>query len=451
MPFVSVIQRCFKVNDQRTHNVIVNTMASGVMKIASLVCSLIIVPMTISYLNAENYGIWMAMTSILYWFAFMDIGLGNGMRNYLAEALSQGDYVKARSYFSTAMTILFVIAFVIGCIAIPVVYVFNLNDLFNAHAVDGHYLANVLVIAIVCTLLQFVVKNVGMVYVAMQKYAINDLIIFLGNLLSLVAIYVLTKTTASSLAYVVLAFTGIPVLIFVLAMIPLLKQYPQLKPSWSFLDMQVAKQIVIKGLGFFVIQITSCLVIFGSANVLISHFCGPEQVTVYNVAYKLFNVLIIGYTILISPLWNAYTDAATKGDYQWIKKQLRKSLLWWGVSVAGGLVILAISGWFIRLWIGDSVEVPFVVSACILVYVCMFNLNNCATYLINGLNKIRVQIITSVVGTGIYLVVVSLIKGSMGIIGISLSMVAVYALMSAIHLYQCHLLANEKATGIWNK
>ncbi len=72
------------------------------MKVAALACSLVMVPITIDYLNAENYGIWMAMTSILYWFAFFDVGLGNGMRNYLAEALSLGDYEKARSYFSTA-------------------------------------------------------------------------------------------------------------------------------------------------------------------------------------------------------------------------------------------------------------------------------------------------------------------------------------------------------------
>ena len=57
-----------------------------------------------------------------------------------------------------------------------------------------------------------------------------------------------------------------------------------------------AKKIIGKGLGFFIIQITSCLVIFGSANILISHYCGPEQVTIYNISYKLFNILICNYS-----------------------------------------------------------------------------------------------------------------------------------------------------------
>ncbi len=450
-PVISFLTGKLKSEDARTLNVVRNTFFSGLMKACSLLCSLIVVPITINYLNTENYGIWMAMTSIIYWFAFFDIGLGNGMRNYLAEAISDGDYDKARTYFSTAMVILSVIAVLIGCAVVPAVYMFDLTNIFNTHGIDGHYLADVLAVAVVFSLVQFVVKNIGLVYIAMQRYAVNDFIIFLGNVLSLLAVFVLTKTTQPSLAYVVIAFTGIPVLMFLLAIIPLLRRYPQLKPSIQHIDTVTARRIVSKGLGFFVIQITSCLVIFGSANVLISHYCGPEQVTVYNVAYKLFNVLVIGYTILISPLWNAYTDAATKGDYEWIRRTFRKSLMMWCASVILGLVVLALSGWFFRIWVGDSVTIPFAISSCVLLYVCTFNLNNCATYLVNGLNKIRVQIISSILTTMFYLVAVFVIKDRYGIIGISLSMAVAYVVMSVTHLYQCRLLVERKAKGIWNK
>ena len=450
-PVVGILTGKLKSEDARTLNVVRNTFFSGLMKACSLLCSLIVVPITINYLNTENYGIWMAMTSIIYWFAFFDIGLGNGMRNYLAEAISEGDYDKARTYFSTAMVILSVIAVLIGCAVVPAVYMFDLTNIFNTRGIDGHYLADVLAVAVVFSLVQFVVKNIGMVYIAMQRYAVNDFIIFLGNVLSLLAVFVLTKTTQPSLAYVVIAFTGIPVLMFLLAIIPLLRKYPQLKPSIQHIDTVTARRIVSKGLGFFVIQITSCLVIFGSANVLISHYCGPEQVTVYNVAYKLFNVLVIGYTILISPLWNAYTDAATKGDYEWIRRTFRKSLMMWCASVILGLVVLVLSGWFFRIWVGDSVTIPFAISSCVLLYVCIFNLNNCATYLVNGLNKIHVQIISSILTTLFYLVAVFVIKDKYGVVGISLSMAAAYIVMSVIHLYQCRLLVERKAKGIWNK
>ena len=448
---VGTIKKKFKADDKRSANVVRNSFISGILKIATLACSLLMVPITIDYLNQENYGIWMAMTSILYWFVFLDVGLGNGLRNYLAEALSRNDIPSARSYISTAFVMLSGISVVLAFVFIPLVYVFDLNEVFHTTSIPGSELAKVLVIAVAFSLVQFVAKNVGMIYIAMQRYAVSDFITFLGSVSSLAVVFVMTKTMAPDLAKVVTAFCGMPVLMFILAYIHLVIRYPELRPSFNSINLPVAKKIVGKGLGFFIIQITSCLVIFGSANIFISHYCGPEQVTVYNVSFKLFNVLIIIYTILISPLWNAYTDAAVKGDYEWIGRSFRRSLLLWFLSVVAGLVMLALSSMFFKLWIGDSVDIPLSVSVCVCIYVCMFNFNNCVTYLINGLNKIRVQIITSVIATLLYLICIYVIKDRYGVIGISLAMTAAYLFMAVVHLYQCRLLVSQKAKGIWNR
>ena len=451
MLFTNIKNR-FSTLDKRSAIVIKNSMATALMKVAVLLCSLVMVPITLNYLNAENYGIWMAMTSILYWFAFFDVGLGNGMRNYLSEAISRQDYIKARSYFSTAIFLLAIIAVLIGILSIIIIFQLDLNHIFNTHIMSNKSLAYIMVVAISFSLIQFVAKNVGMVYIAMQRYAINDFIVFIGQLISTIIVYIITKTTESHLIYIVIAITSIPALVFILASIPLLKQHPQLKPSIKSIDFASAKKIIGKGLGFFIIQITSCLVIFGSANILISHYCGPEQVTVYNISYKLFNILIIIYTIIISPLWNAYTDASVKNDYAWIRKIFKKSIYLWAASLLLGLLMLLISGWFFKKWVGNSVDIPLGVSISILIYVCMFNFNNCVTYLINGLNKIKIQIITSILGTIIYLIAVCFfIKGTYGIYGISISMCVVYTLMSLVHLYHCNLLAKNKAHGIWNE
>lgn len=449
--FIEKIRIKLSTNSERTNNVIANSLFSAVLKVAMLICSFVMVPITIDYLSKETYGVWMAMTSILNWFVFFDVGLGNGMRNYLSEAVSQGDFIKARSYFSTALYMLSIIAFLLLCVACPLVYLFDINSLLNAYDIDGTYLANVLMIAVVFSLLQFVVKNIGMAYIAMQKYAINDLINFLGTFLALIIVFIITRTTESNLAYVVTSITGIPVIVFIVAAVPLFRKYPQLIPSIRSIDVIAAKKVALKGLGFFAIQITSCLVIFGSANTLISHYCGPGQVTVYNIPYKIFNVLIIGYTIIISPLWNAYTDASTKGDYAWMRSTFRKSIQFWLLSVLGGIFLLSVSGWIIKLWIQDRVEVPFVVSLCVMIYVCLFNFNNCVTYLLNGLNKIRVQIITSVVFTLLYFIILYFIKGDYGVVGISAAMAIAYFFMSMVHLYQCNLILKNKAKGIWNK
>lgn len=428
-----------------------NILFSGFLKVVGLLTSLVIVPITINYLNNEVYGIWMTITSILYWITTFDIGLGNGMRNYLTEALATNNTKLGKKYISTTMLLLSLIALSMAIVLLYPLITINFNSFFNTNAIAGNELRMAVVIAVGFTLMNFVLKNIGMIYVAMQKYAINDLLSISGNVIALIIIYILTKVTTGNLVLVVLAYTMTSCVVFLLAAIPLFWKHPELKPSLRFFDKSLGKKIVGKGLGFFVIQISSCLVIFGAANFFITQSCGPAAVTTYNIAYKFFNLLVIAYTIILAPMWNAYTDAYVKGDMQWIKATFNKALKFWVLSVCGGLGMLLICNLFYKLWVVNMVNVPLSVSASTLVYVCFFNLNNCATYLINGLNKIFVQIIISLAVTALYIITVLAFGGKLGVEGIVLSMAASYAVMSVVHLYQCHKLINGKADGIWNK
>lgn len=303
-----------------------NILFSGFLKIVGLLTSLVIVPITINYLNNEVYGIWMTITSILYWITTFDIGLGNGMRNYLAEALATNDTKLGKKYISTTMLLLSLIALSMAIVLLYPLITINFNSFFNTNAIAGNELRMAVVIAVGFTLMNFVLKNIGMIFVAMQKYAINDLLSISGNVIALILIYILTKVTTGNLVLVVLAYTMTSCVAFLLAAIPLFWKHPELKPSLRFFEKSLGKKIVGKGFGFFVIQISSCLVIFGAANFFITQSCGPAAVTTYNIAYKFFNLLVIAYTIILAPMWNAYTDAYVKGDMQWIKATFNKAL-----------------------------------------------------------------------------------------------------------------------------
>lgn len=428
-----------------------NIALSAVLKVIGLLTSLAIVPVTLHYLENETYGIWLTITSILYWFSFFDIGLGNGMRNYLTASVSKGDYATGRAYLSTTLLMLGIIAMGLLLFFVPLLYLLDIRELFNTSAISSDELRNAMLIAIAFTLVLFVVKNIGYVFVALQHYALNDALVVSGSLLSLIVIYILSLTTEGSLTRVVLAFTVIPVLVYGLAAIPIFCKYPPLRPSLKAVDWHLGRRIVTKGLGFFFIQITSCLVIFGSSNLFIINLCGPASVTTYNIAYKFFFLLAIGYTIVIAPMWNAYTDAYVKGEMAWIRLSFRRTLGIWALTLVAGLVMLCLSGVFYKLWVGDAVSVPLTTSVWVLVYICAYNLNNCATYLLNGLNMIRVQIYTSVSFTLLYLLMVYFAGRYQGCNGIIASMAISYIFMSIIHLCQCRLLIQGRATGIWNK
>lgn len=429
-----------------------NILLSGVMKVIGLATSFLIVPITLGFLDNEQYGVWMTLTSILLWFAFFDVGLGNGMRNYLAQAVAEGDYAKGRAYLTTTLVMLTVIAMVLALLFVSFIMMADLQKVFNTSVLTTGQLRLPVLVAIVMTLIGFVAKNVGVVYMALQKYAVNDLITISAGVVGLVAVYVLTKTIPpGNLTAIVLVFTTLPVIAFIIAGIPLFRNYPQLRPARGDIDWRIGRQLLGKGMGFFFIQITSCLVIFGGSNLFITQFAGPEAVTTYNIAYKYFNQLAVAYTIIVSPMWNAYTEAYVKGEYGWIRTNFRRAMGIWALMAVGGVLMLFVADLFFRLWVGDAVTVPFSVSLSVLGYITFFNLNNCVTMLINGLNKIAVQIVTSVIGTAVFLIAVMILGPQLGIEGVVGCMAASYAGMAAVHLYQCHLLINQKATGIWNR
>lgn len=428
-----------------------NVLYTGALRVIGLMCSLAVVPLTIDYLSSEVYGVWLTITNVLYWFAFFDVGLGNGMRNYLSAAISSGDYERGRAYLTSTFAMLAGIAVVMGLVAVPIILTADFTAFFHTTAVGGEELRWAMLAAVVFTLVMFVVKNVGYVFVALQRYAMSDLLAVGGNVLALGIIYLLTLSTESHLLYVVLAFVAVPVLTYLLACVPIFLHYPQLRPTRSAFSLDLAKPILGKGFGFFLIQITSCLVIYGSSNVFILRSLGPEAVTTYGVAYKYFHLIAMAYTIVLAPMWNAYTDAQVKGDYVWVARTFRRALLLWGGTVLGGLVMLAGSGVFYDLWVGTRVEVPWAVSIVTLAYITLYDLNNCVTYLLNGFNKIHVQVITSIVGTVAYLAAVYIIGDRLGVCGIVGSMATAYGAMALVHLYQCRLLIQQKASGIWNK
>ena len=121
----------FIKGDKRSSNLKKNVIYSFFIKILSIGISLILVPMTIDFVNPMQYGIWLTISSIVAWFSFFDIGFTNGLRNKLAEALASNNIVLAKKYISTTYAILSCIFIVLMFISILSIPHLNLVKLLN--------------------------------------------------------------------------------------------------------------------------------------------------------------------------------------------------------------------------------------------------------------------------------------------------------------------------------
>ena len=76
----------------RTASVKKNILASILIKGISIFVSLLIVPITLGYVNSTLYGIWLTISSVMLWLNFFDVGLTLGLKNRLGEALAKSNF-----------------------------------------------------------------------------------------------------------------------------------------------------------------------------------------------------------------------------------------------------------------------------------------------------------------------------------------------------------------------
>lgn len=437
--------------DSRTLKAKNNILASVVLKFIDGIVYLLLVPATLGYLNQYEYGIWLTISSILMWINSFDIGLGNGMRNKLAVAIANGNTKQGRYYVSTTFFMLvFLMLAIIGVGAILEPYI-DWYSILSTSVERVPHLNQIVYVTFAIFCVNFIFKIIGSVYLAMQLPAINNLITVSGHLLSLIIIFIMTKTTEGSLLLVAVSYSVSPLLIYLLAYpLTFFKIYPFLKPSINYFKQDYIKDLFNISIQFFLLQL-SAILLFSFANLLISHMFGPASVTPYNIAYRYFSIVPMAMNLVLAPMWSATTDAYAKGESEWIKKtvnSIHKILLLVGIGL---VVMLLLSESVYKLWVGVEVKIPFGLSAIMGLYVCIIVCSLTYSNFLNGLGKLRLQTINTITVAIFFLPFCYFLGRQWGIIGVVVGMCILNMSGLILNYIQLNLVLSSRAKGIWNK
>ena len=386
------------------------------------------------------------------WLSFFDLGIGNGLRNKFIEAIENKKYKLAKVYVSTAYAIISMIVGVVWIIAITGSFFIDWCSVLNADRSLGSELLWTIIIVVSNFSILFVLGLNRTLLNAVQKPAIASTFDTLTQVLLCIVLFILVHSTRGSLINLAFAMGGTSLFVLLSSNIwtfkGILKPY---RPSMRNVRFRMAKGIMSMGFLFFFLQIIA-IAFYQTNNLIISHFVGPDEVTVYNIAYKYMQILTMLFTIIITPFWSAYAEARVNGDYEWMKRTTRK-LINIVISIGAlGLVLTMVSPWFYRIWLKESVEVPFIIT----VLVCGFHLCNIWstlwTQLLSGFGKIRLQVICSALCCLTYLPLGIWGCKHFGLKGLLIASLISYALYTSwFGIVQVTKLINRTATGIWNK
>jgi O-antigen/teichoic acid export membrane protein len=156
-------------------------------------------------------------------------------------------------------------------------------------------------------------------------------------------------------------------------------------------------------------------------------------------------------TIIITPFWSASTDAYSRRDFTWIRNISNKlNQIWLGLSILG-LILLALSSFAYKIWMGDAIEANFVILGLTLVYFIFYMRYGSYGYILNGLGKVRLQLVITSIMAIFYLPLAYTLSKNYGLVGILLAMISVMLVNSTWSRIQFHKIIAGNAQGIWNK
>lgn len=435
----------------RTNLLIQNTVWGFGIKGISIIISLVQLPLTLSYVDRELYGIWITLSSIVGWLAFFDIGFGNGLRNKLATSLALGELDKGQKYVSTTYFIISLIFIPLSIICFIASAHIDWCSILRVNPIYQETLISVSRIIIVTFCLKNVLNLIGNVYQAYQKTAMASGITTLSNIVSLFLIFLLVKTTKPNLNYLAIVFCCVPMIILIITSIYMYThKFKEVAPLLSQIRLEYGKDLFNLGSQFFLIQII-CLILYQATNFIISHFCGPEQVTIYSIAYAYLNVAQMAFTIILTPMWSSYSDAFARNDYEWMLSTYRNLIKVLLVTILGVLVMVAMSPIVYEIWLNGQVEIPILVTCMIAFYQMLLALSNLHANLLNGVGKIKLEIYQSIAQGILYIPLVFVLAPKYGVYGVSISLIASALIPSIILPIQVNKLLKNKAKGIWSK
>jgi O-antigen/teichoic acid export membrane protein len=416
-----------------------STVAAIFARVAALLATLATIPLALSYLGTERYGLWVTISSVTGMLVFADFGLGNGLMNAVSDAYGHDDRAAAERAVSSAFFMLTAVA--LGVLVV-FAFVFPMVPWATALNVNGPTAvaeaAPTVGVFVLCFLINLPLGLVQRVQLGLQEGYVGSMWAGAGSVLGLVSMIV-AMLDHLSLPWLVLALTGAPVATTALnALLLFWRRHADLRPSWRLASTQAARHLMRLGFLFFILQL-AVAVAYQSDVVVAARMLGPDAAAEYAVVLRLFFLAPTFLSMMFLTLWPAYGEAIARGDAPWVRATLKRSVAL-GAIVSGGisLVLLVFGAQILKLWVGPLFDPPFLMLLGMAIWAVVNTVFNAISMLFNGASVIGFQVVVAstmaVTSIGASILLARAI-GLPGIIwGTVLSYVVVSALPMALYL-----------------
>ncbi|MDQ6938921.1 MAG: oligosaccharide flippase family protein [Verrucomicrobiota bacterium] len=420
---------------RRSRRVMSGAISAFVARALTTIVSVAVVPLTLGYLGSERYGIWVTIATTLALLNFIDFGLEDSLTNALGSAFGRDAHDVARRYVSSAFSafcLVSVALLAIGSPCIPRVAAFLFPQ--SSPELMQREIVPAIFIAFGFFALRFPLLITGRVLAAYQENFLANIWSIAGSIANLVAVLAVIWFHGG-LPWLVIGSSGVGFVISIISAIWLFGlRRPWLRPRFAAFDGTILKQLFSSGWKFFIVG-ALWLLNTESDTVIISHFLGATQVTVFNVTFQLFTITMVVQRLVMPSLWPAYTEAYTRHDFAWMRRAFRTNarLSFFTTGILS-LIFICFGQQIIRLWAGESAVPP----VALLLWMGIWNLLLAQLHafgtLLNALARLRVRLICGPITALLNILLSVLLVRRFGVAGVTAATVVAFLLADYVPL-----------------
>lgn len=370
-----------KLKDFRLHRILLTGVSLYGSKGVVLLVSIVSLPLILSYLGSEKFGMIETLISLVFVINFADLGLGFGLQNRLAEIDSSSEEGELKSSISsifTALTlssIFFLIVFLVLHTCINWSLIFNVKS-----PAAGEELSRSVLFFFICLILQIPFSVVQKVQNGLQEGYFNELWRGLGSIVGLVFLIVSVKSDLGA-PFIILSIYGSNTLFLIINFcIYFCWQKKDLTPNFRFFEFRHLSKLYKDGIVFFSLQVAT-IILLTSDRVILAHYHNLSLVATYSVGYRLVVLFTTPVDAFVLPLLPALNDALAKGDMLWIKKVIKRAINVIAISsVTMCLVMIVLGSFIIQIWTQNSIDISvssIIAFGCLILFT---NLNSFFSY-----------------------------------------------------------------------
>jgi len=392
------------------------------LKLIAIVSSLFTMPLMLNRLGKEELGIWLVILSIYQWITFLDLGIAAGARNQIARAIASRDRGSVRIAVTTGLYYTLISTVVLSATCAIALFFLPITEYLETFSFNGIKIGNSVWIVAMGSCAALAFGYVQIIYAADQRSSASSLFSALSNLIFMIFLLRWPQITLDKLDSISL-FYLLAILMANLFLIANLRiRQPDLFPHCTAVDRSLRTNILGFGIRIFVIQIAA-MIVFTTSRLMASTLVDPASVVTYDAGFKLFSVITMVHSLVMSTIWSSFTNAHALDDWHWISTRLRWLMIANIPIIIMSIILAIVCPFIIERWMTQDQVGDWQLYFSFALLTAITTWSNIFAYFLNGIGDTAVQLRTSLVALIVHLPACYLFASllHLGLVGINIA------------------------------